>query len=59
MKVYWSCSCGYEIEVHVVINEEDDLPENCPECNKVIPDNAHELVNTHAMELASERPDHD
>lgn len=60
MKVYYNCPhCSAEIEVTVIINEEDDLPEDCPECGKPIPDAAHGDVNTNAMEKASERPDFD
>jgi predicted nucleic acid-binding Zn ribbon protein len=60
MTCYYTCKhCGAEIECSVIINEEDDLPENCPECNAPVPDKAHEDVNTQAMERASERPDFD
>lgn len=58
MTIYYPCPhCESEIEVCVIINEEDDLPETCPECNKSIPDEAHSTVNTWAMERASEGPD--
>lgn len=60
MKCYYTCKkCDHEIEVHVVINEEDDLPETCDACGAPIPDEAHGDVNTQAMERASERPDFD
>ena len=54
MTIYWNCPCGHEIEVDVRINEEDDLPERCPECNKVIPDKAHEQVQDWAIEKAND-----
>lgn len=46
----YECSkCGFDIEVEVVVNEEDDLPEACPECGEPIPDSAHEDVAEQAM----------
>ena len=58
--VTYTChECGEEIEVEVIINEENDLPERCPKCNAVIPDKAHEDVENAAMEQASDSPDLD
>lgn len=55
MKVYYTCPhCEHEIEVYVVINEEDDLPEVHDECGKPIPEDAHDKVNTYAIEKASD-----
>ncbi len=57
---YYECkACGHEIECSVAINEEDDLPESCPECSAIVPDKAHESVQIQALEKASERPDFD
>jgi uncharacterized Zn finger protein len=54
--VYYTCKhCDEEIEVEVVINEEDDLPENCPACGAPIPDIAHEKVHEDAIERAQDR----
>jgi uncharacterized Zn finger protein len=53
--VYYTCPhCGEEIEVEVILDEEDDLPENCPTCDAVISDSAHEKVMEAAYEKASE-----
>lgn len=53
MICYYTCkSCGTEIECRVTINEEDDLPEHCPECYAIVPDKAHEEVNQAALEKA-------
>ncbi len=55
---HYTCKkCGEEIEVEVVINEEDDLPEECPACGAPIPDEAHGEMDTQACEKASERWD--
>ena len=53
--VYYTCPhCEEEIEVEVHINEEDGLPEDCPSCNKRLPESAHERVNELAVEKASD-----
>ena len=33
--------CEAEIECEVVINEECDLPEACPECGKLLPESMY------------------
>lgn len=59
MRVYYTCKhCDAEMEVHVRINEDDDLPENCPQCDAIIPEQAHSDVNLDAIEKASD-PDYD
>jgi DNA-directed RNA polymerase subunit RPC12/RpoP len=53
IKTHYTClKCQEEIEVEVVINEEDDLPECCPECGTAIPDKAHEDMQQQAVEKA-------
>jgi uncharacterized Zn finger protein len=53
MIVYYSCrKCDHEIETSVILGEEDDLPETCPECGEVIPDKAHEEVDEAAQDKA-------
>ena len=47
------------MEVHVCINEEDDLPEFCSECAAIIPEIAHSEVNLNAIEKATEPIDYD
>ena len=60
MKVYYTCKhCGHEMEVHVVINEENDLGESCVACGAVIPDEAHAEVETAAIEKAADFHDYD
>lgn len=55
MKVNYTCPhCGEEIVVMVRINEEDDLPEDCPECGKKLPEDASAWCNERAIEIASE-----
>ncbi len=55
MRVYYNCpKCAEEIEVIVHINEEDDLPEDCPACGNRLPDSAHEKVQQIAIEKASD-----
>ncbi len=56
--VYYTCKqCDEEMEVGVVINEEDDLPETCPECKAVIPLEAHGYVQTAALEKVMDNAD--
>jgi len=53
MTIQYECRhCGEEIDVEVTINEEDDLPENCPHCDAPIPGDAHEKVNEDAIAQA-------
>lgn len=51
---YHECRhCGHEIEVEVEINETDgDLPDNCPECGKVLKADCAALASDAVANLA-------
>ena len=52
---YYTCKkCGAEIECEVVINEECDLPETCPECGEPVPDSAYADMEEQAIARAAD-----